>query len=127
MRKHWIAFTLVLVGGFVLGSAFGVFVLGHRLPWGPDKAGHEHLVRKFSRKLDLTSEQRDRVAAILEAKRARLESLRSESGPRFEEIRISARNEIRSVLTPDQQLRFDRMVSKWEERRKRRGPRHPPF
>ena len=77
------------------------------------------LLQRFSSKLHLTSEQQTQVAAILEAKRQKIDTLRAEIRPKFEEIRTATRTEIRQLLIPEQQQKFDVMNAQFEAKRKR--------
>lgn len=106
---------------FVLGVAIGVMAaefcsLGSfRRPGGRDRF-HEQALQRFSRQVRLTPQQRAQVASILEAKRQKIDALRADMRPTFEEIRASASAEIRQLLTPAQQQRFDRFEADWHAR-----------
>ncbi len=112
-----------VVPAFLLGAAAGLLLSRccaisafHR--HGSGRFEH-YLLDQFSSKLQLTEEQRGKVAAILEAKRKKVDALRAEIKPRFEEIRTSTSGEIRQLLNPDQQKKFDQLEAKWSIRRKR--------
>ena len=109
---------------FVLGGVVGAA----GAYWSAPYAFHRHwergqfqtrMLQQFSSKLHLTPAQRTQVAAILEAKRQRIKTLRADIRPKFEDIRTSASAEIRVLLTPEQQKKFDVMQAEWEARRKR--------
>ena len=120
MKLSWnrIVIALVLGGcaGFALarGCAFGMFHF-HR---GSAQAQHR-LLDQFSSKLKLTPKQRNQVGAILQAKRQKIDALRAEIRPRFEDLRASTSAEIRRVLTTEQQQRFDVMEAQRDARMKR--------
>ena len=116
--KHIIV-ALVLGGvlGFVGARTLGSYC-GYRHHWKPGQF-QARLLARFSSKLNLNPEQKTKVATILEAKRQKIEALRAEFQPKFKEIRNSTMAEIRPLLTPDQQQRFNVMNAKWEERAKR--------
>ena len=59
------------------------------------------------------------MGAILEDKRHKIEDLRAEIRPRFKEIRTSTSVEIRGLLTPEQQQKFDVMNAQWEAKAKK--------
>ena len=113
-----------VVVALALGGCVGFFVAHSCAPgtfhhrWGGGRF-QQRLLNRFSSKLQLTPEQRSRVAAILEAKRQKMEALRAEIRPRFEELRASTSDEIRRLLTPEQQQRFDVMETEWQTQRKR--------
>lgn len=117
-------FSVFVVAIFVAGLASGV-LLGRRM--GPPlRAGGPgsgmiggggrsgpppgRLVERLNRDLQLTPEQRDRVEAIFEARRPRLEAVQREVMMRAADEQRELRAEIRSVLTPEQQVRFDRWL-----------------
>ena len=106
---------------FVVGGVVGV--AGAR--WCAPFAFHRHwqetparMLERFSSKLHLTPTQRTQVAAILEAKRKKIEALRAEVRPKFDQIRTATSAEIRPLLRPEQQKKFDVMQAEWETRRK---------
>ena len=120
MKLAWkqvvIAFMLGGCVGFAVAKSCGPRMF-HR--HGDGTHFQQRLLDRFSSKLQLTPEQRTQVAAILEAKRQKMDALRAEIKPRFEEIRISTSGEIRQLLNPDQQPRFDAMETEWAARKKR--------
>lgn len=94
--------TLSVLAIFSLGIVFGfaiAFAIAHHLRPGPFGHGHgPHHVERMMRDLDLDADQQVQVRAILERRHATMRALLEE-----------ARLEIRTVLRPDQQERFDRM------------------
>lgn len=97
-------------------------------PGGPGGPGGRRggsprmLVERLAGELSLTSEQRTKVEEILTARRARLETVQREVRDRFDTEQQGLRDEIRAVLTPDQQQKFDAS----ERDRGRFGRRGPP-
>jgi Spy/CpxP family protein refolding chaperone len=91
---------------------------GSRRGGGPPPAV---LVDRLARELDLTAEQRTKIEEVLTARRTRLETVQREVRARFEEEQRGLRDEIRNVLTPEQQEKFD----KNEQQRGRFGRRGP--
>lgn len=115
------AVAWALVAGILLGGGL-VWSFGPR-PWWA-RRGPERMVRRLSSKLDLSAEQRKRLEAIIESKRGRLEALRTEMHPRFEEIRESTRAEIRGILDERQRAKFEKIEERWKKLRDKggRGP-----
>ena len=123
-------FTLFVLVVFCVGLAGGILI-GRRLPGerpfdrilrGPRDAGPAFgvdgrrggpfrglLIERLSRDLDLTPEQRLKIDGVLASTRTRLESLQKDAQNRFDSERRSVRDEIRSVLTPVQQQKFDQI------------------
>ena len=116
-RQVAIAFAL---GGCVgvAGAWWSAPRLFHHRRWG-DARFEQRLLDRFSSTLRLTPEQRSRVGAILDAKRQKMDALRAEIRPRFEEIRTSTGAEIRPLLSPEQQRTFDVMQAKQDARFKK--------
>jgi Spy/CpxP family protein refolding chaperone len=108
---------LVLLGVFVLGCATGAALTGlYRSrasgdrPEARERAMHERF-ENMRRELNLTDEQTAAVRAILDETRNEYRALRTELRPRFEEPRHKARARIRALLTPEQQQKFDAMIT----------------
>jgi Spy/CpxP family protein refolding chaperone len=117
--KMW----LVLVAVFVLGSVTGVALTGlyrsrasGERPEAREKAMHERF-EKMRTELKLTDEQTKAVQAIIDETRNEYRALRTELRPRFEEPRQKARARIRALLTPEQQQKFDAMITQQDARR----------
>jgi Spy/CpxP family protein refolding chaperone len=110
-----------VVLSFLVGSIVTAGVLHCKRSWwrhdGKDR--YQHMLDKFSRELKLTDEQKPKVAAIFEEKRRKIEAIRSEVHPRYDAIHRSASDEIRRLLTPEQQAKFDEMEKKQAEKRRR--------
>ncbi|OGS04783.1 MAG: hypothetical protein A3G41_04020 [Elusimicrobia bacterium RIFCSPLOWO2_12_FULL_59_9] len=121
MKLEWKQILIAFILGVLLAGGLGALALkynAHRR-WGGEP-GYARMVERFNKKLDLTAEQSAKVAAILEEKRKKIKALRGEFGPRFEEIRNSARAEIRGVLDDRQREKFDKLQAKdsrWKKRR----------
>jgi Spy/CpxP family protein refolding chaperone len=120
MKPNWTHATVA----FALGGIVGFAGMWWSAPYFPHRRwGHgqfqAHPMQRFSSQLKLTPEQRTQVAAILEAKRLKIDAFRAEMKPKFEEIRTSTSAEIRQILTPEQQRRFDEMNAEFEARGKR--------
>ena len=82
----------------------------------------------FFDRLGISDEQRERIRGILEASRPLTDLILQNSMPRLSAIHDSVRAEIRAVLTPEQQERFDEMEGRWSGRGGPGGPRRgePP-
>lgn len=119
MKLAWnqvlVAFVLgVLAGG--IGGRWCALESGGK-PWG--RRSPQHLLQQFSRQLRLTPEQQTQVGAILEAKRQKIDALRAETRPRFNEIRSPASAEIHQLLTLEQQARYDKIEAEQQARKER--------
>ncbi len=81
---------------------------------GDFKDKKKHMLEKFASELDLTSEQKTKVAAVFESKHKKMMELRDELRPKFEALRKSTQDDTRVLLTPEQQKKFDEIHSRWE-------------
>jgi hypothetical protein len=99
---------------------------------GPDRfrIAPMWMADRLANQLSLTEEQREAVGSILEARQARASEALSEMGPFLKAQLDSINLEIRGILTPEQQERFDEFVAREDERMFRRGgfprPEGPP-
>jgi Spy/CpxP family protein refolding chaperone len=66
------------------------------------------LLDRLERELQLTPEQRSALEPIFNERRKRLETVHGEIIARAEEERRTLEAEIKKVLTPEQQKRFER-------------------
>jgi len=80
-------------------------------------------LKQLAEELALSDEQRTAIAALMEKHRARLDAIRDDGVirprkkiKRVRELRETFRDEIRALLTPEQQQKFDAMPR--ERRRK---------
>ena len=115
---------LYLIAIFVLGVVVGL--LGERLierRWGREheswKERRAKVVDRFSRELNLTPEQRDQLARILDETGQRYQTLHEQVRNQYNEIRQSGRQRIREILTPEQRTRFEEIAKKLDEERRR--------
>lgn len=119
----------VIAGVFVLGVLAGggamwaiserevrAFALGER------RAFEHRRLEALSRELDLTSEQKEKIATIFEKHhQERKTVMRERCGGAMSEAKEKMRAEIHAVLTPPQREKYDAMVREHEARRE--GPR----
>ena len=118
--------ALLLLLAFLLGTATGALGLGvyqTRTGWwrAPRESARyqQFLLRRLTRELDLTSDQRQQVETILRDAGQEFSRLREEFGPRVREIRARSRDRIRAILDPGQQARFEKVAEEWERRAER--------
>jgi Spy/CpxP family protein refolding chaperone len=116
----WFALFAVVVFVAGLGSGLLLDRIAGRprfLPaWGGMRGGPNpaRLADRLTRELSLTADQAQQVRDIFERRRGEVREmhreLRSQARRRFEEEQAALRSEIRTVLTPDQQAKFDALV-----------------
>ena len=114
-------------GTLAIGVAAGVFLDRAWLQPSPRefhnlKGRESGFMRQFGRELDLTAGQQAELDHVLANYRERFSEIRRSMHPRYNALRDSLDAEIRALLTPAQQEKFDRMKSEARSRgSKRRG------
>jgi Spy/CpxP family protein refolding chaperone len=110
---------------FLLGLLAGGVLSRFMSPWLFHRFSHDRrqdkLLRRISAELDLDPGQKEKIAAIFASTRPEMDALISDVRPRFEAIRNAAAAQIRQLLTPDQQTKFDQSRKRREDRWKQAG------
>ena len=121
-----VRFIRSFVLGFVLGGSAvytGIHFCRHHgmrgAPWESRGGFHsKKMLEKMSEELDLTPEQKVLVEKILAANLPKFKELKESVRPKFSAVRSALQAEIRAVLKPEQQAKFDKLVGEFENRRK---------
>ena len=122
-RRVYLYFILTFVLGAVVGGSAVLFYGWQSGRWHhrPDR---QRIVRHLTRELKLTPPQTEQVDKILAESFTKMSEQRKQVEPQIKAIHDETTNRIRQVLTPDQVMKFNEMVRRFEERRSREGP--PP-
>jgi hypothetical protein len=121
-RKAIALLFLVLVLGIALG-AVGTVVVNRRV-YGARLRGPEATPRPINRltqDLSLTPDQVTQVVGILDGMQSKYDVIRQQMGPQFDQVRQQGREQIRQLLTPDQQPKFDDFLRRVDEDRRRKA------
>ena len=117
--------TLLLIATFAGGALAGgtVVALAERADHSRSGKEHHHKGKDehlniLTRRLNLTTAQRDSVKAILARHKPAMDSIWGQLGPRFETIKDSISNDIRRQLTPEQQTAYTEMIQRVESERR---------
>jgi len=113
---------------FVLGLALGVlgtYVVTTRVfARGADDhnpaAQRAQYLDRLDHELDLTDAQQKQIDTILASVQARYAAIHESVVPQFDQARQDGRAQIRQLLTPDQQPKFDDFMKRVDEERKAR-------
>lgn len=126
-RAALTAFLVGLIAGAAAGSWGQRAMFRRFMKRGPDAA---HMIRRLDRELSLDDSQKSAILAVLGARRAEIESVKKDAQARFESMRVATDADIRKLLRPDQQAKFDAMTARWQARQRERerngGPPPPP-
>ena len=111
--KLGLAFLLVFVAGGMTGVFFGVHHIRHHIMLGPPHSGDvpDRMREHMRRTLGLTAEQEKKIAPIIDATSAKLETIRVESAERVRTVMEDSKKEVAPLLTPEQQKKLDQLES----------------
>ena len=111
--KLVLALLLVFVAGSATGVFFGVHHLRHHVMLGPPHSGDmpDRMREHLRHALDLTAEQEKKIAPIIDATSAKLETIRVETAERVRTVMEDSKKEVAPMLTPEQQKKLDKLDS----------------
>jgi Spy/CpxP family protein refolding chaperone len=132
--KKWkliIGLALVFLLGVLAGSMGTGLYLKHLFPHpkGDPSQLRAFMLKRFSQRLDLTEEQRDHFASIMDQVGEQLEEHFRKTHSEIGDIIEPGFSRMKEVLNPDQKERFDELIERLERHRKegpKRGRLPPP-
>jgi len=120
-NKMWMKVSGLLLGIFIFGAISGAAIdrlyRGH---FDARAAGDSRALsirdgdayfEMLQRELKLNADQASGMLAILDRTRAEYKGICAETRPRYDALRGLARAQMRALLLPDQQQRFDTIVT----------------
>ena len=104
------AFLLVFVAGVTTGGLLSTLHVRHHF-LGPPHSGEvgDRMREHLRRALDLTPEQAVKIAPIVDATSAKLESIRVETAQRVRNAMDESERQISPQLTPEQQKKLQKL------------------
>jgi len=85
--------------------------------WQRNRGNH---IERLTKALDLTPDQQAKVKAIFEQAKPQIQAAREEGRQKAKAIRENLRSQIRPILTPAQQSKYDAIVKAREDMQKAR-------
>jgi Spy/CpxP family protein refolding chaperone len=122
---------------FVLGIACGALLMHmscesrmNAFVSGKPGMREEVLLKRLSQKLDLDEQQRVAVREIIRGTQAEMKQIRQQFKPQIMQTLEKSRAEVRKILRPDQQKKYDQYLAerkaRWAERGEKPFPgKHP--
>jgi len=117
-RRAYLYFALTFLLGVIVGGACVYYYA-----WN---AGHWHrpfnkanFISRLTKDLNLSDAQVQQLGQIIDGSTRQIESAQQQSASELNTIRQETRAKIRQILTPEQTPKFDDVVRRWDERRKR--------
>jgi Spy/CpxP family protein refolding chaperone len=117
-RRAYIYFAATFLLGIVVGGAGFLFYAWNTGHWHRRPA-KERIVRRLTRDLNLTPDQVNQLQQIMDDSEKKMKDVRTQVRPQFDAIRREGHEHIREILNPEQLKKFDEILRRHEERRKR--------
>lgn len=117
-RRAYLYFLLIFLVGIVVG-AIGAYSYGWYTGQWHRRSGHHNVVAYLQRKLDLSSSQTAQLKEIVSEMQSKEREVQRQVEPQFQAVRDEARNRTRAILNPQQVKKFNEMVKRWDEWRKK--------
>jgi Spy/CpxP family protein refolding chaperone len=126
--KLALAFLLVFVAGAATGAFLGLHHLTHHIILGPPHSGDvpDKMREHFRRALGLTAEQESKIAPIIDATSAKLETIRVETAERVRNVMEESKRQVAPLLTPEQQKKLEKLDSEHRKMMLHHGFLPPP-
>ncbi len=121
--KFWIILSLVVV--FVAGLLSGIFLEQHLIQKRTKKKTERRSSVRFpslkimAEELGLTSEQQEQIREIFRNSEERMKELSSSYREQYSQMRAQLKDEIKSVLSEEQDQKFEAMIQKYISQRKK--------
>jgi Spy/CpxP family protein refolding chaperone len=116
-----VLYLLAIAAGAAAGVTVDRWVLRERLvsEWADPRA----MRTKLANDLKMTPEQRAQLDTILDTRNRRYDELMDPMRPRLDSLTVSARQQIRELLTPEQQTVYDQVQREREAQRQQEKKR----
>ena len=124
--RLWLALVFIL--GAAIGGVFG-YSFAHRsyaATQGPTTLSEPERrakrIAEMTREVGLTPEQSTQIDQIIHQAHDEMKTIHEKSDADVDVVRQRAREQMRSLLTPDQRPKFEAMVQRWnQEKKKQQG------
>lgn len=107
--------AIIFVIGVLIGCAGTGIYIHHCFSRAWVNSGdHRHVVEVLDHELNLSPEQKAQVSKIFDEAAPSMETLRVETNAKLKAVRDNTSAKIRSILTADQQKKYDQLKAKWD-------------
>jgi Spy/CpxP family protein refolding chaperone len=117
-RRAYLYFALTFLLGAIVGGTcvyYYAWSAGHwRRPFN-----RQSFVSRLKGELNLSDTQVPQLEQILDGSTKKFKSAQQQANSQLNAIREETRNGIRQILSPQQAQKFDELVRRWDERRRR--------
>ncbi len=124
-RKAALWVGVVFLLGAALGGVLGYSYEHHLVSAAsaplPEPVRRAHRVEQLTQALSLTSAQSQQVDSILQQWHTEVKTIHDQSDAQIEQIRQKRRDQIRTILTPEQKPKFEEFLKDIDQQKKRNG------
>jgi len=124
LRKARLWLAIVFLVGAAIGAVFG-YSLGHHTvlaKTNPPMSESERRAKRvadMTKEVGLTPEQSQKADDIIREAHSEMKGIREKAESDVDGVREKARSEMRAMLTPEQKAKFEAMVQRMDEERKK--------
>jgi len=101
----WSGITLAVIAGVLIGFALTTFAYRHRLMGVP---GPHSFIERLDHELHLNPDQLHQIETLVRDTRVKMDQLHEDFRRRHQQLIFQTHDQIRALLTPEQQQKFDR-------------------
>ena len=120
--------ALIFSSGVVLGvfghSLYAVTTVVSKGTPKPEEL-RKRRVAEMQTRMKLTDEQVAKINSIYDETRAKFHEVRERYRPEMDALEKAQREQVRSILSPDQRLEYEKMLKEREAQQKQNGGRGP--
>lgn len=114
---------LAALAGAAGGSILTSRLHSHERPGSHSHRGSDWYVELLEDELELTEVQEDSLRAVLSRHRQKIDAMYAELGPRMDAMRDTIRADVRRLLTPEQQQRYQAVTARLDRERQDKNQR----
>jgi Spy/CpxP family protein refolding chaperone len=125
LRKARLWLAVVFLVGAAIGGVFGYSFARHTVlaktnpPPMSEPERRAKRVADMTHEVGLTPEQSQKVDDIIREAHGEMKGIRDKAESDVDVVREKARNEMRALLTPEQKAKFEALVQRMDEERKK--------
>lgn len=123
--RLWSGVVAILIVGMIIGGLSATVLIRshitHIMRKGPPSRAHEHIVKRLTEDLALAADQRTAVERIVREFEPRFRDFEEQSRAEVKKIADQMENDIRGILTPEQQAKYDANLQRMRADMERRG------
>ncbi len=125
-RNRWLAllFAIVLFGcGAVCGALAHRYLSANVVSAKSAEDFRQHYLSEMKSKLKLDQNQLNQLEVILDETKAKYKAVRDQSRPEMMKIKQEQISRVKSILTPEQVVTYERLIAEREQRFKEQEER----